>query len=210
MTMRKTDLKKHIFLFLVTVSTIFLCSCSSHQASDTYFIHAIGFDKQNDEYILLSLCEKYEKDNKEYFLIRQSGNDIKQALDNTQNQYKDCYFATAEYYFISSECDYTLIYDIADEICDSNTLPSKSDICMISGQSVESFMTHIKNSDDMKKIKKELEGKAINTVNFFSHYTSGKDLKISVLSIQNDGTITAPKKVISSYGKGNLNEHFKR
>ena len=190
-------MKKLIILLLVTVSTILFCSCSSNEASDTYFIHAMGFKKENDEYTLFSVCEKFEKDNSEYFLINHRGKDIEGTLDKMRKEYKDCYFATIKYYFISSETDKSLISAMAKEICDSNHLPSKNIICMISGNSIEDFMGQIKNSDDTKKIQKALDGKSINTVNFFSHYTSGKNLKTTVLSQQEDGTLTAKETTIS-------------
>ena len=203
-------MKKYIILTLTTFISIILCSCTFDISTDTYFIHAIGFDKENDEYVLLSVCEKFEKDNEDYFLIRQKGKDIEEAIGKTCDEYKNCYFATVKYYFIPSECDDTLIKDMAKEVCDSNNFPSKSHICMVSGQSTEGFMSQIKNGDDIKIIQKALDGKTVNTVKFLSHYTSGKASVISVLSLDGDGQIKARKKTISHHGKGEQNDFFKR
>lgn len=208
--MRKIDLKKHIIFLAATVLTFLFCSCSSKEENDTYFIHALGFDKENGEYILISVCEKQEKDQKEYFTIKQSGKSIAEALDKTRDEYKDCYFATAGFYFISSECDEALINEAAKEICDSNILPSKSDIYLISGQSVEAFMNQIKSRDDTKSIRKEAGGNSVNAVSFFAKYTSGIGFNATTLSFDKEGKISSKEINISPNGKETKNEHIKR
>ena len=200
--MRKTDLKKHIILLLFTVSIILLCSCSSNEGDDTHFIHAMGFQKEGQEYIIFSVCEKFEKDKSDYFLIEQRGKSIEEALDKIQKEYEGCYFATIKYYFIPSEFDESFIANIAKEICDSNILPSKNSICLVSNTSVKDFMGQIKSSNDTKKIKKELHGKSTNTIKFFSQYTSDKVFKATFLSSHDNGTTTAKEKVILSDNKG--------
>lgn len=182
-------MKNTILLVLFALLFIFLTSCSIHDYSDTYFIHAVGFEKTDDKYKIHAVCEKLQEKEDDYFVVTKDGDSIIEATNKLMNDYRDCYFATAELYFIQSDSDSDLINHLAEEICDSNIYPSKSFILGTKGN-LRYFLTRIKSKDDLKEISKLTEKKKTNAVKYFAHFMSGKDINLIQLSINNNGKIT--------------------
>ena len=164
-------------------SIIFFSSCSTSQSNSTYFIHAVGFETKDEEYKIYALCEESGKENETFFTISENGNTIESATKKLMNQYQDCYFATANKYFILENADRILLEHLSKEICSSNIYPSKSNIYCIQGNSIEIFFKDIKDMKKLDKIFANHNVKMVNSVAFFSKIMSGKYVSLPTFKL---------------------------
>jgi len=188
-------LKKTIITLISSfLLCIFFAGCSTSN-NETYFVHGIGFDKENDEYIIYAILEKAGNGKDNYFTATQKGKSIENAAKSITHKYNDCYFATSEFYFIKENASDELISDIAKEICDSNIYPSKSKIACIVDYDFEKLLSSVKSENDIKKIAKLTENSQTNAVRFFSMFTSDKKVSIPSLKIGSDEKFQKAKNI---------------
>ena len=166
---------------------ILTLSCCARKSTDTYFLHAIYLDKNDDNYTIYALSEKNGQKDAGYKVISRSGENPDDAASNLKNTYRDCYFATTEIYFLSEDSP-KIISEIAKGISTSNTFPSKSNVILIEGN-VPDFMKAIKNENTFKHILRLCEDGKVNAIKLFSHFLSGKSTLVPTLSIDENKEI---------------------
>ena len=169
-------MKKALSLFLCLCIILIQGGCSSQSKSDTYFIHAMLLEQDMNGTKISCICEKLS-DDKKYFIITQSAKDVDEAVSMLSDKYRNCYFATCETYFITQEADEKFISSIAQKICESNILPSKSRIMTIK-QSEKKLLSKIKSRESLESVIGSSDKKCVNCVKFFSQCLSGKRTKI--------------------------------
>lgn len=172
----------------VIILSFILSSCSAHDYRETYFIHVVGFETTDNEFSVHAVCEKLDKKDNGYFLVTRKGNSIKEATKKLMNDYRDCYFATAEIYVIPENHEKSLLTKLASEICDSNIYPTKSHIVRAKG-SMKSLLDKIKSEKDLKVINRFSEKNKTNAVKFFSYYMSQKSIEPLLLYINENKEI---------------------
>ncbi len=188
-------MKKTIITLISSFSIcIILAGCSTSD-NETYFVHGIGFDKENDEYIIYAILEMAGNNKDGYFTISEKAKNIENATKAITDKYNDCYFATSEFYFIKENASDELISKIAKEICDSNIYPSKSKVIAVSDYDLKEFMESVNDEDDIRKISKLTVKSQANAVRFFSMFTSNKKVSIPSLKIGSDGKFQKAKKI---------------
>ena len=180
-------MKKTLSLIFTVLISLFLCSCSNTFPSETYFIHAIGFDydSEKDEYTVLAVCEKLSDNDEEFLTISAKSDNIKSAANEILSKYKDCYFATSKYYFFEENISENALKTIATQLSDSNIYPTQSSVLCLSDVSLRKFFDSIKGIENLQKIEK-LQGKNnVNCITFLSKITSRKSIKIPSLTNKN-------------------------
>ena len=185
-------MKKMLIISFLIISSILISSCTAHNYKETYFVHAVGFEKSDDEYKIHAVCEKLEDQEKNYFVVTKSGNTINQATKELIREYSDCYFATAEIYIIPNENKQSLIPHLAKEICDSNVYPSKSFI-ISTDENIKYFLSRVKSEEDLKKIGKLTRNNKTNAIKYFSLFLAEKTIEIPSLEFNKSGTMAITK-----------------
>lgn len=181
---RKNDLKKFLTLIII-FSAITLCSCSGRK-NDTFFVHAAGFENDNNGIKLTAILEKLSDDKENFFTAERSSSSINKAADKLSKEYSDCYFATSDLYFIPSSISNDTLTKIAENICDSNIFPTTSSIFCIKDSDFTGFLNQVKNNNYLRQLKKK---KRENTVSFFASFYSGNDVSLDTYSLKN-GSLT--------------------
>lgn len=202
-------MKKALILLFSLIIIYTLSSCNSTSQKDTYFIHAAGFEDGKNGITVTFLLEKHGKDN-EYFASAYSATSIRDAAQKVKSEYKECYFATCDLYFIASSISHDTICTIAKSICDSNIYPTTGDILCVSSDSVQSFMKGIKNEQFIKTIKSDSEKSKVNIVSFLADYYSGKPVTTDSFSIKDEKVKKGAKATFTSDRKEAEHEYSKR
>lgn len=191
-------MKKFFCILFSAFLLYFLCSCSRNDTSGTYFVHGIGFESDGDNIEICALLEKNSQKDGKYFTASKRADSIDEAAKKLMKDYKDCYFATCDTYFITLSENNKTLTKIAKEICDSNIYPTTADIFCIRNKDVAGFMKTVNNSEKLISIRQIAKSKRVNTAAFFANFVSGKSLVLGVLSAENDvfklsGTATYTK-----------------
>ncbi len=193
---------KKLFCILFSAFILyFLCSCSQNDTSETYFVHCIGFESDGDGITITALLEKNSQKDGKYFTASKKTDSINEAAKKLMKDYKDCYFATCDTYFITLSENSKSLTKIAKEICDSNIYPTTADIFCIRHNDIAGFMKAINNSEKLISIRQIAKGKRVNTAAFFANYVSGKSSTLGVLSAENDGFILSGTATYNNTGK---------
>lgn len=176
---------------------LFLVSCSRNHNEDVYFIHAVGFEGEQNDISIHALIEKQSGDGKQeekgadYFVATVKGQNIKQATKKLSSKYKDCYYATSEFYVISESASPLLLEHMARELSESNVFPSKSKIICAKERGVSEFLEAVKNEEDLKKLKKLSDKQKTNIIKFLTQFTSGHSASLPSLSIDSEGKLSS-------------------
>lgn len=209
MKTESAELKKTFLLFIYCFILIFFCSCSSNTQKNTFFVHSICFDGGEKDINVIFLLEKHGKNN-EYFTASYSAPTIKEAAKKATAEYNECYFATCDLYFISSNTTSDTISNIAKDICDSNIYPTTANILCIRSDSVKKLMENIKKTDDILKIKKNTLDSKTNVVSFFARFYSGKPVTSDVISLKRNKITIDAKATFTKGSEAVLHESKKR
>lgn len=210
MKTRKTDLKKAFLFPLLITCLCALCSCSSGNQQETFFVHSAVFESNKDDVRITFLLEKHGKEKNGYFTASSSAESIKDAAEKITAKYKDCYFATCDLYFISLSTTPDTISTIAKEICDSNIFPTTGSILCISSESAQSFMSNINNAESIKNIKNDTTKNRVNIASFFARYYSEKPVTIDAFDVKDDKISKIGNATFSRNRKAVLHEDRQR
>ena len=194
---------KKTLTFILLFSLLFLSSCKDQTSDVIYFVHAAGIENKNNNVKLTLLLEKHNE--KDYFTASQTEETLHKAVKNLMSEHKECYFATNDIYLIRTSENKQFLSDIAKELCDSNVFPTTSEIISLEDVDIEGFMKKLNNTDKLKKLRKNSIKGRVNIINFFSHYTSAKEVSLNTFTLK-DGKITKTKQTTFTYNQKRRNK----
>lgn len=158
-----------VILFCLTLS-----SCAKNHSSDEHFIHAVEFGQKGDNITFSAVCEKMQGDESEYFVIEESGKDLKGITESINKKYSNCYFATNEIYFFSENLETKNMKKLIADICQSSEYPLKAKAATTDDETVRKIFNGIDDEQDIKSMLKEHGKKSKNAAVYFGKFMEEK------------------------------------
>ncbi len=183
--------KKSVFflIFTIIITVTALSGCTVNSSDDVYFIHATHISAEKDFIIMTFLMEKRQDKEEDYFIDDIYGESIEHCCEKLEDKYGTCYFATNRIYFFDSEKLQNTAKRIGVELCESNTLPTKSLAALTKGISPKELFESTKAKDLFKGLIKQAEKKKCGVVSLFSDICGGKKAKAPCFVKDKDGKI---------------------
>ena len=190
---------KRLNLSLLILLIIFSVSgCAATKENETYFIHGAAFSKDKDGIKATILFEQLSGDKSEYFVSEKTAKTVETVSETINNAFRECYFATCSFYLFVEDTDIDFLQKFSKELCNGNDFPLTSDVFYVHHASPKEILKTVKSGKDLNSFMSKLSKHRTNIIRHFADITSGKDSKVTAISLLGkDKKISFGKAIVS-------------
>ncbi len=180
----------------------FISGCAAKEENETYFIHCACFERDGEDVKATILFEQLSGKKSNYFATVQKAGTLGKLSEKIKDKYKESYFATCRFYFLTEKLDNEFIEKLAKELCNGNDFPITADVFFIKEKEPKAFLSSMEDGKDLKSLMSLFTGSELNVIRFFACFFSEKDISVPALHLSDEGKAEKDGKVVFNKKSG--------